>query len=214
MKSFWQGVSIELSEERRSTRKFLYAVLKAVTKREDWGLVAGTKENVRTMLVQEVHGLVVRYRYQQSLEEEQATLFHQNKEVKMSRKRRLSKLKLADSTFTQDEELIAEDCWQFFYALLNGRHDKDLRDTGQTFQPSHEHLPECLAGLPTLSQQSSEELVYPPAEGGAGLPPCRRRSWQTPSSRARGASCRGWTASVTTSTAPSGRWWAMNSSPP
>ena len=120
MKSFWQGVSIELSEERRSTRKFLYAVLKAVTKREDWGLVAGTKENVRTMLVQEVHGLVVRSRYQQNLEEEQATLFHQNKEVKMSRKRRLSKLKLADSTFTQDEELIAEDCWQFFYALLNG----------------------------------------------------------------------------------------------
>ena len=79
----------------------------------------------------------------------------------MSRKTRLSKLKRADSTVTQDEELMAEDCWHFFDALLNGPHDKDLRDTGQTFQPSHEHLPEFLAGLPTLSQQSSEELVAP-----------------------------------------------------
>ena len=52
---------------------------------------------------------------------------------------------------TQDEELIAEGYWHFFDALLNGRHNRDLRDTGQTFQPSHDHLPEFLAGLPTLS---------------------------------------------------------------
>ena len=45
--------------------------------------------------------------------------------------------------------------------MLNGNHDKDLQDTGQTFQPSLEHVSEFLAGLPTLSQQSSEELVAP-----------------------------------------------------
>ena len=123
--------------------------------------MAGTKEKLRAMLLKEVHGLVVRSRYQQNLEEEKATLFHQNKEVKMSRKTKLSKLKRSDSTVTQDEELIAEDCWNFFDALLNGRHDKDLQDTGQTFQPSLEHVPEFLAGLPTLSQESGEELVGP-----------------------------------------------------
>ena len=110
------------------------------------------------MLVKEVHGLVVCSRYQQNLEEEKATLFHQNREVKMSKNTKLSKLKRSVSTITQDEELIAEDCWNFFDALLNGRHDKDLQDTGQTFRPSLEYLPEFLAGLPTLSQQNGEEL--------------------------------------------------------
>ena len=109
MKNFCRAVSIELAEERRSTKKFLYTILKGATRRENWGLVAGTKEKLRAMLVKEVHGLVVRSRYQQNLEEEKAALFHQNKEVKMSRKTKLSKLKRSDSTVTQDEELIAED---------------------------------------------------------------------------------------------------------
>ena len=34
----------------------------------------------------------------------------------MSRKAKLKKLKRPDSTVTQDEELIAEDCWNFFDA--------------------------------------------------------------------------------------------------
>ena len=45
---------------------------------------------------------------------------------------------------------MAEECWAFFDTLLNGRHNRDLQDTGQPFQPSNEHLPESLAGLPTL----------------------------------------------------------------
>ena len=104
MRDFCRQVSIELAGERRSTKRFLYIILKAATKRENWGLVAGTKEKLRAMLVKEVHGLVVRSRYQQNLEEEKAALFHQNKEVK------LTELKRPDSTVTQDEELIAEDC--------------------------------------------------------------------------------------------------------
>ena len=154
-------ISEDLSRERKTTKRFLYAVLKAGTKKEDWSLVARTKEKLRAALVQEVHGLVVRSRYQQNLEEEQATLFHQNKEVRMSQKRKLSKLKLANAGVTEDEDLIAEECWTFFDALLNGRHDRDLQDTGRPFQPSHEHLPEFLAGLPTLSEQRSEMLVAP-----------------------------------------------------
>ena len=66
--SFCQDISVELSSERRSTKRLLYAVLKAATKKEDWTLVARTKEKLRATLVQEVHGLVVHSRYQQNLE--------------------------------------------------------------------------------------------------------------------------------------------------
>ena len=56
---------------------------------------------------------------------------------------------------------MAEECWRFFDALLNSRHDRDLRDTGRPFVPSHVHLPEFLTGLPTLSEESRELLVAP-----------------------------------------------------
>ena len=165
---FCKDVSILLAKERRATKNFLFASLTSATKKEDWSLVASLKERLRAILMQEVQGVVVRSRYQQNVEEERATLFHQNKEVKMTQKRKLSKLKLrnGDGTFenctiSEDEDEIAEECFQFFDALLNGRHDKDLRDTGQPFEPSHEHLPQFLSNLPTLSEDSRELLVAP-----------------------------------------------------
>ena len=66
--------------------------------------------------MQEVNGLIVRSRFQQNVEEERATLFHQNKEVKMNHKRRLSKIKLlqtgasGEGQQAEDQDVIAEEC--------------------------------------------------------------------------------------------------------
>jgi hypothetical protein len=85
----------------------------------------------------------------------------------MNQKRRLSKMKLAspneavEGRCTENEDEIAEECWNFFDALLNGRHNRDMQDTGHPFVPNYEHLPEFLSGLPTLSEESKELLVAP-----------------------------------------------------
>ena len=66
--------------------------------------------------MQEVNGLIVRSRFQQNVEEERATLFHQNKEVKMNHKRRLSKMKLlptgasGEGQQAEDQDEKAEEC--------------------------------------------------------------------------------------------------------
>jgi hypothetical protein len=107
---FCKDISILLAKERRVTKNFLFASLKTATKRGDWALVARHKERLRAILIQEVNGLVVRSRSQQNVEEERATLFHQNKEVKMTQKRKLTKMKLEAGQTTEDEDEIAEEC--------------------------------------------------------------------------------------------------------
>ena len=62
--------------------------------REEWDLGSILKEKLLKILKYEAHGVVIRSRYQQNSEEERASLFHQGKEVKMSMKRKLNKLKL------------------------------------------------------------------------------------------------------------------------
>ena len=117
--------------------------------------------------MQEVQGLVVRSKFKQNVEEERATIFHQHKEVKMVKKQKLSKMKLAPTNsnakgqVTEDLDKIAGECWDFFDALLNGRHDCNMKDTGHPFVPSQENLPEFLTGLSTLSEESKELLVAP-----------------------------------------------------
>ena len=165
---FCKDISIQLARERRATKKFLLMSLKLATRREDWGRVTSLKERIRVILMQEVQGIVVRSRYQQNVEEERGTLFHLNKELKMSQKRKLSKMKLRDENgsfdsnrITEDDNEMAEECLAFFDALLNGRNDCNRLDTGHPFVPSYEHLPEFLSGLPTLSEASRQMLVSP-----------------------------------------------------
>ena len=110
----------------------------------------------------------MRSRYQQNMEEERATLFHQSKEMNKNQKQKLTKMKLRnpDGSFdnnrtTEDAEEIAEECWGFFDALLNARHDHELKDTGQPFVPNYKYLNEFLTGLPELSEASQAILEAP-----------------------------------------------------
>ena len=44
-------------------------------------------------------------------------------------------------------------------AVFNGRHDKDLQDTGEPFQPSDRYLEEFLSKLSPLSEEAKAALV-------------------------------------------------------
>ena len=47
----------------------------------------------------------------------------------------------------------------YFGALFNGHHDRNGVDTGQPFQPDYSGLPDFLADLGCLKQESQERLV-------------------------------------------------------
>ena len=60
---------------------------------------------------------------------------------------------------TEDMSKIEEIVIAFYDALFNGRHDGDLVDSGEPFQPSNQYLEEFLDQLPTLSEESKLGLV-------------------------------------------------------
>ena len=65
----------------------------------------------------------------------------------------------AATEVTTDQQRIKEETESFYDALLNGRQDEQLQDTGQVFEPDYQHLEEFLATLSQLSQASQDVLV-------------------------------------------------------
>ena len=64
-----------------------------------------------------------------------------------------------EEEITEDENKIKELAVTFYDALFSGRHDENLVDTGEPFQPSDRYLEEFLGQLSTLSEESKAELV-------------------------------------------------------
>lgn len=155
--------SYKLAQERKATKKFLYSSLKILIKQENWAEVARVKEKLKRMLVYDSLGLVIRSRQKEYAEEERGSIFHHNKEMKKTGSNHLNKMKFRDGDgrvqVTADPDRIADQTVKFYEALFNGRHDKDLVDTGQPFQPSDEYLEMFLNPLSTLSEESQAMLV-------------------------------------------------------
>ena len=90
-------------------------------------------------------------------------MFHHNKEMKKTGSNHLTKMKFNDANgnvqITTDPAKIEDETVKFFEALFNGRHDKNLVDTGQSFQPSDKYLDEILGTLNTLSERSKTKMV-------------------------------------------------------
>ena len=133
--------------------------------------MAQTKEKLKSIMRFELDGLLLRSRQNQNCEEEAASIFNQNKVIKKD----LNKLKVPQVgpvregeerklEVTEDLSRIEEHLTGFFDALLNGRLDKDMKDTGEKFQPDLTSLEEYLQNLSALSPQSQltleEELTF------------------------------------------------------
>ena len=90
-------------------------------------------------------------------------MFHHNKEMKKTGSNHLTKMKFKDANgnvqITTDPAKIEDETVKFFEALFNGRHDKNLVDTGQSFKPSDKYLEEILGTLNTLSERSKTKMV-------------------------------------------------------
>ena len=169
--SFCKSFSSSLAQQKKTFKKFLFALLRQATSRENWTLVAQTKEKLNIIIQQEAHGLVVRSRDKQNSEEEVASLYHLRKINKGS----LESLRVGQDcsvgyrhniamVTTKDSGRIEEETVNFTEALLNGRQDRFLQDTKEVFQPDYTHLEEFLCNLSKLSQASQDSLVEPLSE--------------------------------------------------
>ena len=133
-----------MAQERKATKQFLSTYIKILIQQERWSEVATTKEKLRKMLVYESMGLVVRSRQKEYAEEERGGIYYHNKEIKKTGSNHLTKMKYNDEDgnvlVTSDPNKIAVETVNFYEALFNGRHDKNLVDTGQPFQPRDTYL--------------------------------------------------------------------------
>jgi hypothetical protein len=158
-----KGLSSELAKVRKATKQFLFSSLKIFLRHENWSEVARVKEELKKLLKYEMTGVKIRSRQGEYAEEETGSLYHYNKERKGTGSNNLKKMRFTNSEgqeeITEDESKIEELAVNFYDALLTGRHNKDLVDTGVPFQPSDRHLEEFLDRLPTLSEESKTRLI-------------------------------------------------------
>ena len=159
---FLKDFSYKFAKQRKSTKLFLYSLLNIFLKQENWGEVAVIKEKIRKMLVYDSMGVMIRSRIKEYAEEEKGSIYHYNRERKKTGSSSLTKLKYMEGNvekITSEPDKIEQLVVNFYDALLNGRHDKNLHDTGVPFQPSDVYLEEFLAPLSTLTQEAKVDLV-------------------------------------------------------
>ena len=166
--SFCKSFSISLARQRKTFKNFLFALLRVATTKNKWLLVTETKEKLKAIINSEALGLIIRSRDKENSEEEAASLYHLAKTSKTG----LKKMKVAEDSVvgfrpgvnmvvTEDLKKIEENTVAFMDALLNGRQDRNLVDTGVTFQPDYTDLEDFLSNLSQLSQASQDSLVVP-----------------------------------------------------
>ena len=164
--SFCKTFSASLAKQRRTFKAFLLALLRVAVRKNDWKLMSQTKEKLQNLIANEAFGLVIRSRTKQNAEEEAASLYHLGKAQKTG----LNKLKVSDNgivgykhnmnmVVTEDKKRIEEETVNFMEALLNGRQDQNLEDTGSAFEPDYTYLEDFLSNLSQLSAVSQDSLV-------------------------------------------------------
>ena len=166
--TFLKSFSVTLSKQRRIFKNFLFALIGEATRRNDWPLVTATKEKLQVIINYESNGVIIRSRQKQNAEEEAASLYHLCKINKSD----LTSMKVAvggvvgyspglDMEVTKDPERIKKETVHFMDALLNGRQDQNLQDTGVSFQPDYSDLDYFLSNLSQLTQESQNSLEMP-----------------------------------------------------
>ena len=80
--SFLQIFSVSLAKQRKSFKAFLLALLRVATVKEEWQLVAQTKEKLNGIVKHNAFGLIIRSRDNQNAEEEEVSLYHYKKTKK------------------------------------------------------------------------------------------------------------------------------------
>ena len=133
MRNFLMLFSKERAKSRRDTLLFHSVALQLAVKSGDWEKVSFARSKLDQMSKEDSLGLVVRSRDQESSEQEKASLFHLNREVKKGKLSRLDKLakivvkhkngvEIEEKIILHEREQIEEEVVGYFTKLFQGYH--------------------------------------------------------------------------------------------
>ena len=149
--------SKDRANARRDTVTFLYMALDLALIDRDWNRVNLLKERLKGFHRENAMGVILRSKCNARAEEERASLYHANREMKNGQRNGLDKLKIGDK-IEDDKQKIENEIMGFFYPLFNGMHEKGGRNTGVVFKQNEEYLREFLDPLIKLTDEQKEEL--------------------------------------------------------
>ena len=157
IKDFSIGFSAYRRDKRNQTKQMLLCALKLMMENNDWDEVVRIKERINKLLLEDLVGVKVRSKSNQDLESERASLFHAARELK-NHKNVTKGLKI-NNQVVADKEMIETEVLDFFTALFNGHHRRNLEDSGAAFVPDWSGLHPFLEGLGKISDVDREELI-------------------------------------------------------
>ena len=156
IKDFCIAFSSQRNLRRRDSKAFWLAYLKLVNK--NWTEVVRVRGMLVDMMQEDAYGYVVRSRFQNNVSEETASLFHANKEIQNSAKNNIQSLKIGNEV-SENKSTIEDEITNFFQALFNGHHGKNLEDTGEPFKADDKDLDYFLHDLSALPDSERDKLV-------------------------------------------------------
>ena len=123
----------------------------------NWEEVVRLREQLNSMLCEDLTGYKVRSKFQSGPEYERSSIFHAAKEFK-NFKNVNSGLRINGSVI-RDRNRIEAEVTKFFNALFNGHHGRDLQDTGVPFVPDWRNLNSLLENVGKISDIQKDQLV-------------------------------------------------------
>ena len=153
------------AKSRADTVKALFMCLDDERNENNWDKAELIKERLKTMLLEDNMGIIVRSKMGADVEEERSSLFHLNREHKRGNRNNVLKLKIKREDGNEEIEengtKIEENVLKFFEPLFRGMHSSDLKVNNETFQQDSNYLHEFLEGLSKLTEEEKEYLLRP-----------------------------------------------------
>ena len=170
VKHFLVDFSKQRRKSRRDTILLISVALQHAIQNEDWEDVSYARSRLLQFYKEDSLGILIRSRYKESAENEKASLYYLNREVKKGNKSRLNKLAKNVTVKTNDgektkriilsnQEDIEKEVTKYFTKLFHGYHTANGKVGDQPFQPNFSEIDYFLHGLGQLNDHDSDALT-------------------------------------------------------
>ena len=147
IRMFCRNYSIFKSNERKSTKSFLYIQLKQALNNGPYSEVLRIKSEINKILLFESTGIKIRSRFQENAELERASLFHMNREIKKGKENNAEALMVGpqgEQKLEQNHNKCKAEVLEYFSALFSGRLGVNGEIFELPFEMDEALLPEFL----------------------------------------------------------------------
>jgi exonuclease III len=153
-----KAYSVLRQKSRGDTQDFLFFLLEEAVRKKEAGEVLSIRARLRTMMLEDAWGFVLRSRFQQNVEEERASLYHVNRERHHGKRNCIDRIKVAEDVEEEDPVQVEKLVKDFFEPLFSGCHGRNGLNTGVPFVPAAGGAEVFLDPLVAMSEESRDKL--------------------------------------------------------